>query len=354
MPDNLYQRKGVWYARVKIQGRDERTSLRTRSKSEARRKLRKILNDVDHLRSTGGELHPWKNAVVEWAGAMQESVKPSVMARYLNSLNQVREAVEDLNVEEITTKTIAEIVRARRAAGVTNATIKRDLTAVSSVLVYCCAQGWREDNPAKAYDRAVVKERAHVIRLPDPADIDAFVAFCPPTFGRLERLAQYTGLRQNELETLEWTQYRDKTIDLWKTKTDAPRAVPCDKRARGTLEGTPKHAKAPWVFWHGKKGEPFIAVKSQHRDLMARAVEAKVVKRRYRFHDLRHWYAVDYLRRGGLIYDLQQIMGHKSITTTERYLKFLTPEQQRRAKFSDVAQSGHKSTGRKDENSEKG
>jgi len=299
---------------------------------------------------TGADLHPWKSAVVEWAEAMQGNIKPNVLDRYLTSLKMVRGSIEDLNVEEITTKTIAEIVKTRRAAGVSNATIKRDLTAVSSVIVYGCAQGWREDNPAKAYDRAVVKERTHVIRLPDPADIDAFVAFCPPTFGKLERLAQYTGLRQNELETLEWEQDRGKVIDLWKTKTDRPRAVPCDERARGTLDGTPKHATAPWVFWHDK-GEPFIAVKSQHRDLMARALEAKKIKRRYRFHDLRHWFAVDYLRRGGNIYDLQQVLGHKSITTTERYLAFLTPEEQRRAKFGPVAQSGHKPTGSDTNNS---
>lgn len=278
---------------------------------------------------------------------MRESVKPSVLARYLISLSNVREVLDDLSVEEVTTKTIAEIVRTRRSAGVSNATIKRDLTAVSSVLVYSCAQGWIEENHAKAYDRAVIKERTHIIVLPTDAAIDQFVAFCPPMFGRLVRVAQYTGLRQNELETLEWGQYRNRTIDLWKTKTDSPRAVPCDDRAAGTIEGTPRKLNCPYVFWHGD-GEPFKAVKSQHRDLMNRAEKAKAISRRFRFHDLRHWYAVDYLRRGGAIYDLQHVLGHKSITTTERYLKFLTPEQQRNAKYgktSLVAQRGHKYTG---------
>ena len=30
----------------------------------------------------------------------------------------------------------------------------------------------------------------------------------------------------------------------------------------------------------------------------------------FRFHDLRHWFAVDYQRRGGNIYTLQKILGH--------------------------------------------
>jgi integrase/recombinase XerD len=42
---------------------------------------------------------------------------------------------------------------------------------------------------------------------------------------------------------------------------------------------------------------------------------------------------VDYLRRGGSIYRLQQILGHKSIKTTEDYLVYLTPEEAERAKI---------------------
>ena len=52
----------------------------------------------------------------------------------------------------------------------------------------------------------------------------------------------------------------------------------------------------------------------------------------FRRHDLRHRFAVDYLRAGGSIYDLQQILGHASIRTTEDYLRFLTPDEQRTAK----------------------
>ena len=60
--------------------------------------------------------------------------------------------------------------------------------------------------------------------------------------------------------------------------------------------------------------------------------EKRAVPRAFRFHDLRHWYAVDYLRRGGSIYTLQQILGHSSIKTTELYLAYLTPNEQEQAK----------------------
>jgi len=51
----------------------------------------------------------------------------------------------------------------------------------------------------------------------------------------------------------------------------------------------------------------------------------------FRFHGLRHLFAVTYLQRGGDIYDLQRILGHASIKTTELYLDYLTPEERRTA-----------------------
>nr|WP_291642176.1 site-specific integrase [Bosea sp. (in: a-proteobacteria)] len=48
----------------------------------------------------------------------------------------------------------------------------------------------------------------------------------------------------------------------------------------------------------------------------------------FRFHDMRHWYAVEYLRQPGSdIYTLQAHLRHTSVKTTEMYLEFLTPEQ---------------------------
>ena len=43
-----------------------------------------------------------------------------------------------------------------------------------------------------------------------------------------------------------------------------------------------------------------------------------------RFHDLRHTYASHFLMNGGDIYTLKEILGHKDITTTSRYLTITT------------------------------
>jgi integrase/recombinase XerD len=43
---------------------------------------------------------------------------------------------------------------------------------------------------------------------------------------------------------------------------------------------------------------------------------------------LRHLHAVNWLKDGRSIYDLQKRLGHTSIKTTEGYLQFLTAEEE--------------------------
>jgi integrase/recombinase XerD len=255
--------------------------------------------------------------------------------------------MDGLHIESVTTRTIADVVKFRRSEGATNATIKRDLTALSSVLRYCCAQGWREDNPAMAYDRTVIRERRDPIVLPDPADVDYIAQRAGGNFGQAIRYALHTGMRQEEVFSLEWDQVRGTSTDLWKTKTSRVRAVQNSIAAQGTIKGTKRHTKSPWVFWH-TDGQRYAEPGSQFRAIVQRALGEGKIKRAFRFHDLRHLFAVEYLRAGGLLYNLQKHMGHASIKTTELYLDYLTPEESHRAKFGEGAQKGHKNSGSQD------
>ena len=331
MPSNLYRRGDIWWARVQVRRRDVRRSLRTSSLVEARARLKKMLADIDHMKFHGKERLSWKAAVVAWAEIAPDSIKPNVFKRYLVSLRQVRAELDHLYLDEVDRRVMAKIAKRK---GVTNATRRRDLTAVSNVLRFCVGEGWIEENPARTYDRSVIRERRDPIVLPSADVIDAVVAICPGNFARLVRLAQYTGMRQEEIGGLERGQVRHnaRAVDLSATKSDRPRTVPLDERAAGTIAGTPAHLHSRWVFWH-HEGQRYSRISNQFSATVRRAIKRKLIDRPFRFHDLRHWFAVDYLRRGGNIYDLQKELGHSSIQTTEMYLDFLTPEQQREAKF---------------------
>jgi integrase/recombinase XerD len=55
--------------------------------------------------------------------------------------------------------------------------------------------------------------------------------------------------------------------------------------------------------------------------------------RPFRFHDLRHVHAVNWLKSGRAIYVLKDRLGHTSVKTTEIYLAYLTPEEKHRVMF---------------------
>ncbi|MCK5018842.1 MAG: site-specific integrase, partial [Candidatus Peribacteraceae bacterium] len=50
--------------------------------------------------------------------------------------------------------------------------------------------------------------------------------------------------------------------------------------------------------------------------------EAGII-RKFRNHDLRHTYAMEYLMKGGDVRDLQKDLGHTSLDVTMRYIELL-------------------------------
>jgi integrase/recombinase XerD len=289
----------------------------------------------------------WQAAVVSWASAWPRlGIKPRTGARYAQSLACVRKWLDDKKVHEIDNALLKEIVRGRGKHGITNATLRRDLTAVSSVLGHCVDEGWIEENPAHMMDRSRFKERRLPIVLPR-ADSVAQVFAERSRFIDMAELSLETGMRQEEVAGLEHDRIDRKRMaaTLEETKGKVVRQVPLTEKALAIIDRQPRHFKAKWVFWHDN-GERYLNVDSSFyaltRRVARKAAQAGRDFRRFRFHDLRHLFAVTYLReQRGTIYALQQNLGHKSIKTTEEYLRHLTPEEQLAAKFGVSQNTAH-------------
>lgn len=345
----LYQRNGIYWARFKVRGHEYRTSLRTRSRAVAERRLKAFKQHVEDTAYFGAaDPVSWEAAVVSWSSAWQRlDIKPRTGARYAQSLICVRQWLDGKPVHEIDNALLKAIVSGRAKQGVKNATIRRDMTAISSVLGHCCDEGWIEENPAHMMDRSRFKEKKATIILPRPDSIALVFA----EGGRLVDMAELskeTGMRQGEIASLEHDRLDRKrmTATLEDTKGNAVRVVPLSAYAFEIIDRQPQHFRETWVFWRGN-GERFTNVDTDFYALVRRvarkAAQAGREFRRFRYHDLRHFFAVHYLkeRRGGL-YDLQQVLGHKSVKTTEGYLDHLTPDE-RWAAIHGVAQNAAQS-----------
>lgn len=357
-PENIYQRGRVWYGRVEIAGKELRCSLRTSDEDEARKRCEKWIEDLKIERGIKAPKPSWAEAVGRYVlEVAPESVKPGVAKRYICSLRQVDPWFRRFRVDQVTRSVIADMVSGRKRAGATNATINRDLTAVSRVLSACVSWGWRDDNPARTFDRSLTRERRDPIALPPEDHILAMLEESPPRFAQLLEVCRHTGLREKEASTLEWQHVElgkgRKAINLSKTKTDKPRSIPLDdietSKAVSVLRAAPRYLRThrdqesdeppkDYMFWHDD-GQPYRNSSSLfgqiRRQLNAKRKKARLPPVTFSLHHLRHLFAVSYLRQGGNIYRLQKIMGHSSIKTTEIYLAYLTPDEQMRAQHGE-------------------
>lgn len=339
---SLYLRGKTWWGRCKIAGREYRSTLRTTDRREAARRFRAWRERLE--RQAVGEAHAptFKEAAIRWTEeVLPQAVKPSVAIRYLVSVRQLTPVFGDLRMDQITMATIGQFI-SRRSQITSNATIRRDLTALSRLLSACVAWGWRQDNPARFYDRSIVRERRDPIQPPKADDVTLLLEACPPAMAGILRLLDQTGMREAEAVTLDADQidWQARTITLIRTKTNRPRTLPF--RTPGGDAG---------LILDALRGEVGALFKSGRGDaynltsfsagvgrILRETVERERVSarafRRFRVHDLRHGFAIRALANGMGIYEVSRHLGHTSVKTTEIYLNHLTNDQAQSARTS--------------------
>ncbi len=350
MSENLYKRNGIWWARFKVAGIEYRRSLRTRVRAAAEKRLKVVRDEIEseaHFGITGPT--SWPAAVISWNADGIGALSKGSITRYKVSITQVKPFLYDKDVHQIDGALLREIVRKRKAQGVTIATIRRDLTAISSVLDHAADEEWIEMNPVLPFLRKRRKSQSlrekHVpIVLPQEHSMAQMLAASLDRFRDAQEFARETGMREEEIFGLTYDQIsvKGQTITIY-GKGNKLRVIPYTRRARALVERQPVFLGSPFVFWHsdGARWKSPASRFSNIRSRVARkAAQDGRVFNPYRFHDLRHLYAVEYLRnRKGSVYDLKEILGHESVKTTERYLAHLTPEEKKIA-MHGVAQNG--------------
>lgn len=327
MPENMFIRNGIWWARASVNGRDVKRSLRTGSKSEARVRIKSWLAQVDEYKFYGHNAPTYMEAVIRFKKEyLSSSVKPTTAKRYLVSLRQLGPFFAEKKLAQISQRDIGNYISQRSKEGVTNATIKRDVTTLSRMLACCQAWGLIEKNVAKDFDRSVIKERRDPISPPSGDDVELLVSNCPYMFGRIIKALELTGMRQEEAVGLERKRVDLKagTITLIKTKTSSPRTIRLSPDALELFKSLPVTLEGPYVFWHGQ-GQRYHNFASMFARIRSK------LKLTFRCHDLRHKFAIDWLRAGGDIYQLKLHMGHSSIRTTEIYLGYAARRMEHKA-----------------------
>lgn len=336
-PEHLYERGGVFYARITVNGKPYRQSLKTGDRAEAERRLKPWLEQ--HSPYHGTIRHTFEEAAELWLLAGQWKRKTLVgYTKLLNVLNQHLGGLYWDQVDKARLQKLASDLRAPRpgqSKGAGVATVNRYLSVISGIADHVRElPGWPETNPVASLPKKPRVEKRQAYVRPPPEDIEAFFARMKGTFGDLCRLALLTGARMDELASLKATDARGGKLQLWQTKHHF-RVIPVEGEAREIVERQPAH-RSGYLF-NTRNGGRYERVTEMWREVVLRA--QKMAQRegrtltRMRFHDLRHEYAIRYLEAGGNLYTLQQLLGHSTIGQTESYLRYLTPDKAAAAKM---------------------
>jgi integrase/recombinase XerD len=324
---NLYNRNGIWWLRATVAGCEIRESLRVRNIKVARRIRDARLEKFAQARS-GLPQTSWKDAVALWAEHVMGQISPSTGKRYAVSLRQCEPWLGNLQLSDIKSQTISDMAKVRKAAGTSAATIRRDLTAVSRVLTHAEAQGLYEGNPTLSF-RKTLRERRDPIELPTREAVETVITAAPRRFGFLIRAAELTGCRLDEIVQVKWRDFdpQTKTLRIPKSKGNKSRTISLSDAATRHIHGTARVLGSDVIFCHDS-GLAYANASSNFSQICRRVEKSQPSFKRFRFHDLRHLYAVRSLLDGMDLWTLSRQLGHTSVKVTESsYLAFLTPGQ---------------------------
>lgn len=328
----LYRRGKVYWGRVQRKGREYRRSLKTGNRAVADRRFRQWLQDLDAVAWGDKPRRLFQEAAKKFIAEHLITLKPKSAKRYGVSLKHLCAFLTGKTIDQITRATLSDFETMRRSEGVTNGTIRRDLACLSSVMTSCVDWEWLEDggNPVPAFLRRRAKrglrEAPPRTRYLQPGEEATLLANATPAARAAITLAIDTGLRLEELFSLRWKQIdmaRGLIDTLTKTKSGKPRMVPVNARARTILGTTIRSLDQPYVLVNPDTQTRYVQM---DKGLKAAARRGKIED--LRWHDLRRTAGCRWLQRDGKSMDeVSELLGHSSITVTEKIYAFLDSER---------------------------
>lgn len=271
-----------------------------------------------------------------WWDAHRGAWKPKTEDGYRKVLAVLDPHFGNLTWQAIDKPRLQQFVAERRKQGASIATINRNLSVVSAIAnTVRHLDGWPDTNPVNSLPRRQRREKRLPFIRPTADCIERVFAHMHGTFGDLCRFALLTGMRRDEIVFLERRHCLDGEVQIVDQKN--PRAasvIPIGAEAQAIISRQPRHPSSPYLFVT-RNGTHYKRVTEMWREVVART--QKLTQKEgvpftpFRFHDLRHEFAIRYLKAGGSLYALQKILRHSTIGQTEWYLSFLTPDQAEQA-----------------------
>ena len=302
-------RRGKWYADFTIEGRRFRPRINASSKREANNKsVIERKKKIIQLTKTKSDI-PFSKALQKFLNQycgykfmpngdrkfVERSVKEGTADRYWTSSKMLSPYFMGLTLKSISKLDLVNYIECRREGTssikpCSDATIIRDLRMLSKLITFISNQtDYDGHNVVASFDKKYLKDSETRIRSLDATQKKTLLGMARksknPNLYYEIKFAYLTGLRWNEQFSL----------------------------LRSDFERT--------NFYNSDKGHK---VKSTRSSWLVCLEKANITD--FRWHDLRHTYATDEIKKGMPIYTLSKMMGHSNVAVTEKYAHLYTED----------------------------
>ena len=222
-------------------------------------------------------------------------------------------------ISEITREDVQQFQSTFLRAGCKPSTANRYMALVK--YIFNLAEKWEviERTPARHISR--LEDNNHKERYLTPEETERLLTELKncksETVPDIIKFLILTGARKSEVVNLPW-QELDLEKGFWtifpeRNKTKKRKVIPLSRGALNILNNR-KDNGSEYVFLNPKTGKP---IKHFHRTWDRIRTNAGVPD--LRVHDLRHSYASVLINSGRSLYEVQKLLGHSNISTTQRY-----------------------------------
>lgn len=227
----------------------------------------------------------------------------------------------------------SDVIRWRDKIGqsVSASTVNTLVGTLSSAFTFFVGRDWLEVNPCHGIK--LLHEDTKVFPWLQSTDsITRLLSECTPNIRTIVAVLVGTGMRLDEALHLRWDdvdlEHRIITVHRGRqgtTKNGKARRVPIFDSVLAVLKAMKLERGGNVFLWPGGKlGKPLSqpAVRAPFK----RALEHAELSAKLRLHDLRHSFASLFLIDGGDIFKLSRMLGHSSVSITERTYAHLKPD----------------------------
>lgn len=232
------------------------------------------------------------------------------------------ETSEKLNIHDVKGSDIQAFLAKLQGEGYTPKSLSRKLNSTRTFYRYLKVNEFVTDDPSLMVEHpkyelnpprilSLLEYRA----LRDAASVDARI------YAIIEVLLQ-TGIRIGELAALELDDITDTTLHIQPYEGHEAREVPLNRRAKEALKRyleTRPNTESKHVFVT-KTGRPFLV--RNIRDAVERYFKKAGIEN-VKINDLRHTFVAHHLKGGVSLVFLSKVLGHKRLSSTERYLQYV-------------------------------